>query len=142
MLGDATHLAQLFRNLISNAIKFHKQDVPPEVHIGAEKLDSLPQAPGAWRFSVRDNGIGMDPKYHDRAFKIFQRLVNRQEYEGTGIGLALCKKIVERHGGKIWVESEPGVGSTFFFTLPGDGIPAIPKTAAHIQRADQPSIQV
>jgi PAS domain S-box-containing protein len=108
--GDEPQLEQLLQNLIANAIKFHGAE-PPRVHLEAERL------PGAWRISVRDNGIGIAPQYFDRIFVIFQRLHNRAEYGGTGIGLALCKKIVERQGGRIWVESRSGEGSTFFFTL-------------------------
>jgi PAS domain S-box-containing protein len=109
--ADPSQLAQVFQNLIGNAIKFHGA-LPPEIHIGAEHL------PGEWRFSVRDNGIGMDPRYFQRIFEVFQRLHTRREYPGTGIGLAICKKIVERHGGRIWVDAQPGQGSTFYWTVP------------------------
>jgi len=112
--GDSTELTQLFQNLIGNAIKFHGPQ-PPEVHVNAEQRGT------EWVFSVRDNGIGIDPKDFQRVFVIFQRLHSLEEYPGTGIGLALCKKIVERHGGHVWVESAPGKGSTFYFTLPQQG---------------------
>jgi PAS domain S-box-containing protein len=109
--GDATQLAQLLQNLIGNALKF-KGDRSPRVHVSA-KVDQQ-----QWVFTVRDNGIGIEPKYFERIFAIFQRLHSREQYPGTGIGLAICKRIVERHGGRIWVESEPGAGTAFHFTLP------------------------
>jgi PAS domain S-box-containing protein len=115
VLGDHTQIAQVFQNLVGNAIKFHKPEEPPRVKISAE-LGA--ERPGFWTFKVTDNGIGIDPKYFERLFVIFQRLHGKQEYPGTGIGLALCKRIVERHGGKIWLESDPVKGTTFFFTLP------------------------
>jgi signal transduction histidine kinase len=108
---DATQTMQLFQNLIGNAIKF-RGERSPEIHVGAQ------QEPGRWVFSVRDNGIGIEPEYFDRIFEVFQRLHTRKHYPGTGIGLAICKKIVERHDGAIWVKSEPGQGSTFYFSLP------------------------
>ncbi len=111
IMADETQIEQLFQNLIGNAIKFQGEDAP-KIHVGVQKDDQ------SWLFSVRDNGIGIDPQFYDRIFIIFQRLHNREKYEGTGIGLAISKRIVERHGGRIWIESEQGKGSTFYFTLP------------------------
>lgn len=108
--GDPTQITQLFQNLIQNAIKFRGEN-PPKVDIAAK------EHPEFWEFIVHDNGIGIDPKYQDRIFMIFQRLHNREVYPGSGIGLALCKKIVERHAGEIWMDSEPGAGTDFHFTI-------------------------
>ena len=110
VMADQIQLVQLFQNLISNAIKFRSEE-PPRIHISS-KHEKKGQA-----FSVIDNGIGIAPEYQERIFVIFQRLHDREEYPGTGIGLSICKRIVERHGGQIWVESEPGKGSTFYFTI-------------------------
>ncbi|HEY9725254.1 MAG TPA: ATP-binding protein [Chroococcales cyanobacterium] len=114
VMADNTQLMQLFQNLIGNAIKF-RSNQPPEIHVGAQRVED------AWLFSVRDNGIGIDPQFADRIFVIFQRLHTRDEYPGTGMGLAICKKIVECHRGQIWVESEVGQGATFYFTIPVGG---------------------
>ena len=114
VMADDRQLEQLFQNLVGNAVKFHGGE-PPRVHIRAERSN------GRWTFAVRDNGIGIEPQYFDRIFQVFQRLHTRAEYPGTGIGLAMCKKIVERHGGRIWLESEPGKGTSFLFTLSAAG---------------------
>jgi signal transduction histidine kinase len=110
VVADPAQLTELFKNLIANAVKF-RRDEPPRVHVSAARADKT------WIFSVRDNGIGIDPEHTGRIFQLFQRLHTQDRYPGTGIGLAICKKIVERHGGRIWVESMPGMGSVFHFTL-------------------------
>jgi signal transduction histidine kinase/HAMP domain-containing protein len=131
VMADEAQLVQLFQNLIGNAIKFRSEE-PPRVHVSARRLPPPQTGEGRggvlspskggsrdeWLFSVRDNGIGIDSQYHERIFVIFQRLHGQEKYPGTGIGLAICKRIVERHGGRIWVESELGKSSTFYFTMP------------------------
>ena len=109
--GSKTQIMQLFQNLVGNAIKY-KSDQPPVIKISCKELDEYIE------FSVADNGIGIDERFFNKIFIIFQRLHNREQYSGTGIGLAICKKIVDRHGGRIWLTSSPGKGSTFYFTLP------------------------
>ena len=113
---DESQMVQLFQNLIANALKFRNES-PPRIHIGAREEQ------GRWVIWVRDNGIGISPEYFERIFQVFQRLHTRKKYPGTGIGLAICKKIVERHGGKIWVESQPRQGSTFYFSIPEAAAP-------------------
>ena len=110
VLGDAPQLMQVFQNLVGNALKF-RGEAPPRVHVAAALKDA------EWVFSIADNGIGIDPQYFDQIFVIFKRLHPGHRYPGTGIGLALCQRIVQRHGGRIWVESTPGQGATFHFTL-------------------------
>jgi light-regulated signal transduction histidine kinase (bacteriophytochrome) len=112
LLVHHAHLQQLFQNLIGNAIKYRSPDRPLAVHVTAERQD------GNWMFGVSDNGIGINPAYKEKIFGLFKRLHTSDEYSGTGIGLAICQRIVDRYHGRIWVESEPGRGSTFRFTLP------------------------
>ncbi|MBM4295895.1 MAG: PAS domain S-box protein, partial [Deltaproteobacteria bacterium] len=109
--GDAGQLALLLQNLLGNALKFRREE-KPRVYLSCQQAD------GEWVLALQDNGIGIEPEYLDRIFGVFQRLHTRAKYPGTGIGLAICKKIVERHRGRIWVESEPNAGSTFYFTIP------------------------
>jgi len=116
--ADTVQIAQVFQNLIGNALKFHGEGAP-EIHIGAERKNDK------WVFRVEDNGIGIDMQYADRVFQMFQRLHERGRYTGSGIGLAIAKKIVERHGGRIWFDSKPEHGTTFYFTIPAiQGEPA------------------
>jgi light-regulated signal transduction histidine kinase (bacteriophytochrome) len=111
MMADVSQISRLFQNLIGNALKFHGKE-PMRVHISAKRKENK------WVLSVRDNGIGIEPRYAEKIFGMFQRLHTTQEYPGTGLGLAICKRIVEHHSGEIWLESEPGKGSTFYFTIP------------------------
>jgi PAS domain S-box-containing protein len=115
VLADGAQLVQLFQNVVGNAIKYHGAELP-RVHVSAKKNGGK-----EWIFSMRDNGLGIDPKYFEKIFVMFQRLHGREEFSGTGIGLTVCKKIAERHGGRMWVESEPGKGSTFYLALPERG---------------------
>jgi len=116
--GSELEIRLLFQNLINNAIKFSKPDTKPIVTVNFEDVFDSELGTNAWKFSVKDNGIGIADKHKEKVFAIFQRLHTREEYEGTGIGLAHCKKIVESHGGNLWFESTLGEGSTFFFTIP------------------------
>jgi len=110
--ADASQMGQVMQNLVGNAIKFFEDDKPPVIHVSAS------QEGAEWVFSVKDNGIGIDPELFERMFDLFKRLVPQDKYPGTGVGLAVTKKIIQRHGGRIWVDSQPGEGSTFFFSIP------------------------
>ncbi len=112
VLASRTQLVNLFQNLIGNAIKYRRRGVVPEVKVGAVRAEDM------WHFTVADNGIGIAADHGDQVFKIFKRLHGRHEFEGSGLGLSICQRIVEAHGGRIWLDSEPGVGSRFSFTLP------------------------
>ncbi|MEA2516707.1 MAG: hypothetical protein QOG16_545, partial [Actinomycetota bacterium] len=112
LVGDEPRIRQVMQNLIANAIKFCPADRAPQVTVSASRLS------GGWRIDVRDNGIGVDPRFASKVFGMFQRLHSDDEFPGTGIGLAICQRIVERHGGRIWVDGYEGEGSTFSFTIP------------------------
>jgi light-regulated signal transduction histidine kinase (bacteriophytochrome) len=138
LMADPNQLVQLFQNLVGNALKF-RSEKPPEIRVTVKPSGFFAE------FSVKDNGIGFDPKHADRIFVIFQRLNTREQYEGTGIGLAICKKIVERHGGTIWVETELGKGTTFHFTLPlvqtQMATPATSRQTGRLQDQDSESVE-
>jgi PAS domain S-box-containing protein len=120
VLADAQQFDRLLQNLISNGLKYQREGTVPEIHVSAQREGRF------WRFAVSDNVIGIEPQFYERIFEIFQRLHGRETYEGTGIGLAVCKKIVERHGGRLWLESTPGQGATFAFTVPIDPAALVP----------------
>jgi PAS domain S-box-containing protein len=126
VLAHSLHLQQLFQNIIGNAIKYRSPDRTPAVHVAARKQN------GFWTFSISDNGIGIEPQYKENIFGLFKRLHTADQYSGTGIGLAICRRIVDRYGGRIWVDSEPGEGSTFRFTIPAgeDGRPSKPRAGS------------
>jgi light-regulated signal transduction histidine kinase (bacteriophytochrome) len=129
VMADEVQLQQLFRNLVGNALKF-RSDAPPRVQLralrtGAPDTGGANGSDGAWRFTIEDNGIGIEPRYFEQIFRLFHRLHTRTAYPGNGIGLSVCKKIVERHGGEIWVQSEAGRGTTFSFSIPDRESPKI-----------------
>jgi PAS domain S-box-containing protein len=141
--GDAVRVMELLSNLVSNGIKYNK-DPHPEVVIGSPEAAGCPAPPAApdfVTFFVRDNGVGIEPRYHERIFRMFQRLHRRDEVDGTGAGLAICKRIVEAHGGRLWVASEPGQGSTFFFTLPRLAPPSVPNRPGD-KETEPPSVSL
>ncbi len=135
VIADNTQLIQVFQNLIINGIKFHSEEAP-KIHVSAERKAN------EWVFSVRDNGIGIEPQYSEKIVEVFKRLHKKEEYPGTGIELSICKKIIERHSGRIWVESELGKGSTFYFTLPinpGEVSKPIFNTNSHLLNSENNS---
>jgi signal transduction histidine kinase len=127
--GDSMQMLQLFQNLIGNALKYCKKEIPPQVHLDCQLLGS-----DQWEITIEDNGIGFDEKYAERIFKPFERLHGKSEFEGTGMGLAICKKIVGLHGGKISVTSQPGIGSKFTLVLPAS---CSPQTTAAVTQAGE-----
>jgi light-regulated signal transduction histidine kinase (bacteriophytochrome) len=129
-IGQA-HLHQVFQNLIANALKYRAGE-PPRIHVSAANISAARGA--SCCFSVQDNGIGIDPRYKEKIFGVFKRLHHDQKYGGTGIGLAICQRVVERYGGRIWVESEPGKGATFYFTVPGHAQSVRPATVQSAAR--------
>ncbi len=128
ILADASQIRSVFHNLISNALRFRSAD-PPRVAVRAERSGN------EWVFAVQDNGIGLDSQYAGRIFQLFQRLHTRTECPGAGVGLAVVKRIVERHGGRVWVESEPGKGATFYFTIPAEDVPTGSRQPASLEDA-------
>jgi light-regulated signal transduction histidine kinase (bacteriophytochrome) len=127
LVADAGLLTQVFQNLIGNALKFRRPEVAPRIHVSAREA-AVGEPSRGWIFSVRDNGIGIQPQHYDRIFRIFERLHGADAYEGSGVGLAITQRIVERHSGRLWVESNPGEGSTFFFSIPARSVSKIAAT--------------
>ncbi len=112
VMGDLNQICRVFQNLINNGLKFHKKNIPPQIHVSAKKNGTM------WIFSIKDNGIGIENQYKNKVFEVFKRLHTMDEYPGSGISLAIVKRIIDRHGGRVWVKSDLGVGSTFYFTIP------------------------